>query len=97
MCYCIDVMECRLTNRVCNYLLLNETEFRAVTPPIALIFTASLHFLVHFNFSTFCEVFLKLRIFHRPYDNFEKKKQFYLADPIIFRCETGNCGSIWSV
>jgi len=66
-------MECRLTNYVCIYLLLNESEFRTVTPPMALVFTASIHFHVNFNFSTFCEVFFKFRIFYQPYDNFEEK------------------------
>ena len=43
---------------------------------MAVVSTVSLHDLVNFNFTVFCEIFLKLR---------KEKESFMGADAIIFR------------
>lgn len=53
---------------------LNQPEFRTFTPLTALMYRIRLHYLVNLNFSVFFDVFLRLRKYIPPYDNYGEKK-----------------------
>jgi hypothetical protein len=75
------------------YLLVLEADLSIFAPLMVMYIRDSLHDVLNMKIFVVLEVFVKLRRFCQPYDNFGEKQKFYLADPRIFRREAGNSGS----
>ena len=63
-----------VSKHICIDIHLCEPQFGTVVPHMAFIIRIRLREIVSLNFSVLCELFLELRKFWQPLDNFDKKK-----------------------